>query len=282
MASTIVGLFDDRDEARRAQEDLISAGFNDQDINLMAQSPGATATEAYEPGFWDTLKNIFGPSEQEREVYAEGTRRGGTLVAVNSPDDRIERAVDILQAHHAVDIDRKAEEWRQSGWHGYMAESQLAGEDVAVQEDKTARLAKGPRTKGEKSGSIPVIQEEIAAGKRVIDRGGVRIIRRTEHVPVEEDINLSEEHVRVERVKTDRAPTAAERQDAFEDKVIEARESKEEAVVKKEERVVEEVRLDKDVEQRTETIRETVRRDDVEVERLPGEREERREPPRKP
>lgn len=273
MATTVVGLFDDRNEAQRAQEDLIHNGFNDRDINLVAQQSGTTMQPEQEPGFWDTLKSIFG-GEPETDVYAEGARRGGTIVAVNTPDDRIERAVDIMQAHHAVDIDRRAEEWRQSGWHGYQASAQpTEREDLIVGEQRTAQ--RRPK-KGTGEESIPLIQEELAVGKRVVDRGGVRIIRRIEEVPVEKDINLREEHLRVERVKTDRAPTEAEHGDAFKDKVIEARETQEEPVVRKEERVVEEVRLDKDVEQRTERVSDTVRRDDVEVERLPGERENRK------
>jgi stress response protein YsnF len=279
MASTIVGLFDDREEARRAREDLINAGFNDKDINLVAEPAGTTGAER-EPGFWETLKGIFG-GEQEGEYYAEGTRRGGTVVAVDAPEESIDRAVDIMQAHHAVDIDRRAEEWRRSGWHGYMQGAQPSGgEDLVIEEQRTGRKAR--RRKGQESESIPVIREELAAGKRIIDRGGVRIIRRTTEQPVEEDIQLREERVRVERTKTDRAPTEAERQGAFEEKVIEARETAEEPVVKKEERVVEEVRLDKDVEQRTEKIRDTVRRDDVEIEELPGERDKGLREPREP
>jgi len=47
---------------------------------------------------------------------------------------------------------------------------------------------------------------------------------------------------------------------------MEVREKSEEAVVQKQARVVEEVRVGKEVNERTETVRDTVRRTDVQVE----------------
>ena len=52
----------------------------------------------------------------------------------------------------------------------------------------------------------------------------------------------------------------------FEERVLEASERSEEAVVTKEARVVEEVGLRKEADTRTETVRDTVRRQEVEVE----------------
>ncbi len=55
--------------------------------------------------------------------------------------------------------------------------------------------------------------------------------------------------------------------DAFQDRTIEARETAEEAVVAKDARVVEEIGLREEAEVRTETVRDTVRRTEVEVKR---------------
>jgi len=60
--------------------------------------------------------------------------------------------------------------------------------------------------------------------------------------------------------------------DAFKESTIEITETDEEAVVAKQARVVEEVIVRKDVQDRTETVRDTVRRTDVEVEKLGAER----------
>jgi stress response protein YsnF len=53
----------------------------------------------------------------------------------------------------------------------------------------------------------------------------------------------------------------------FQDRTIEATETSEEAVIAKEARVTEEVVISKDTEQRTETVHDTVRRTEVEVDR---------------
>ena len=81
--------------------------------------------------------------------------------------------------------------------------------------------------------------------------------------PVEEDVALRGETVHLERTPVDRAVGA---DDAFVDRTIEATETAEEAVVSKEARVTEEISLEKVVDTRTETVRDTVRHTEVEVE----------------
>jgi hypothetical protein len=61
-----------------------------------------------------------GIPENEAHYYAEGLRRGGAVVTANTQDEMmIERATNIFERHGAVDIDRRADEWRQSGWTGH-------------------------------------------------------------------------------------------------------------------------------------------------------------------
>ena len=81
--------------------------------------------------------------------------------------------------------------------------------------------------------------------------------------PVEENVTLHSERVSVERrpVMDDVRVTDAD----FTDKVVEVTETDEEAVVAKTARVKEEVVVRKDVADRVETIRDTVRREDVEI-----------------
>ena len=107
-------------------------------------------------------------------------------------------------------------------------------------------------------------------GKREVERGGVRVERRVTETPVEEDVRLRDERVRVERLPADYTFHGAE-SEAFKGAVIEFRESHEELLVNKKSRVVEEVHIGKEVEEHTETVRETLRRSEVEVEPLePG------------
>jgi stress response protein YsnF len=56
----------------------------------------------------------------------------------------------------------------------------------------------------------------------------------------------------------------------FTDKVVEMTETSEEAVISKSAQVTEEISLHKEVTDRQETVRDTVRREDVEIEHVPG------------
>ncbi len=61
----------------------------------------------------------MGVSKTDAEYYAESVRRGGALVTVRADDTRAERAAEIMREHGAIDIERRAEQWRQSGWTGW-------------------------------------------------------------------------------------------------------------------------------------------------------------------
>jgi hypothetical protein len=61
----------------------------------------------------------MGVSKTDAEYYAESVRRGGALVTVRADDARAERAADIMREHGAIDIERRAEQWRQRGWTGW-------------------------------------------------------------------------------------------------------------------------------------------------------------------
>jgi uncharacterized protein (TIGR02271 family) len=115
---------------------------------------------------------------------------------------------------------------------------------------------------------VPVVEEELHVGKREVEHGGVRVNTTMREKPVEEKVNLREEHVRVERHAVDRPATQADINQAQHGRSVEVRERSEQPVVQKEARVVEEVVVGKEATQRTETVRDTVRRTDVEVEQV--------------
>jgi len=118
--------------------------------------------------------------------------------------------------------------------------------------------------------ALPVTEEELRVGKREVQGGGVRVYSKVTEKPVQADVNLREEHVHVERRTVDRPLTEADKANAFKEGTIEVTEKSEEAVVDKQARVKEEVVVRKDVNQRTETIKDTVKRTDVQVEQIPA------------
>jgi stress response protein YsnF len=123
--------------------------------------------------------------------------------------------------------------------------------------------------------AIPIIEENIVVGKRVVETGGVRLRSRIVERPVEEHLRLRQEHVHVTRTPVNRPVTEADRANLA-GGTIEAIEHAEVPVVAKEARVVEEVRLAKEVEEREEIVRDTVRSTDVDVEQLRADEVNRR------
>jgi uncharacterized protein (TIGR02271 family) len=121
----------------------------------------------------------------------------------------------------------------------------------------------------DKEAVIPVVEEELRVGKREVEKGGVRITNRVTETPVEEEVRLREEHINVERRPVNRPVSDVD--NAFQVGAIEVTESAEQAVVAKEARVVEEVVVNKDVQERTETVRDTLHRTDVDVQQVEGE-----------
>jgi uncharacterized protein (TIGR02271 family) len=137
-------------------------------------------------------------------------------------------------------------------------------------QDRGATYAQGQtatRVEGEQA--IPIVQEQLRVGKRAVERGGVRVRAYTVETPVNEQISLREEHVNVERHRVDQ-PLSAASGDAFQERTIELSETTEEVVVAKEARVVEELVINKEATERTETISDKVRHTEVDVERLPA------------
>lgn len=113
------------------------------------------------------------------------------------------------------------------------------------------------------TGTIPVIQEELQVGKREVATGGIRLKSRIIENQVQEDINLREERVHVERTPVDRPATAAD----IREKNIELTETAEVPVVNKETRVVEEISLNKEVTEKEERVSDTVRSTEVDIDR---------------
>ncbi len=126
------------------------------------------------------------------------------------------------------------------------------------------------RTAAGRDETIQLAEEQLRVGKRDVNEGRVRVRSYVVEQPVQEQVNLRQEHVSVERHPVDRPATGTE--NLFQDRTIEAEEKSEQADVSKEARVKEELVVNKDVENRTETVSDTVRRTEVEVEDERGDR----------
>ncbi|HEX6530848.1 MAG TPA: YsnF/AvaK domain-containing protein [Burkholderiales bacterium] len=189
-------------------------------------------------GIIGALANL-GVPEDEAHYYAEGVRRGGTLITVRADTDQVaDCAAGVMRQHGAVDIEARAAQWKQAGWSG--------------------RLEAGGNQ------TIPVVEEELAVGKRQVGKGGVRVYSEVTEVPVQETVQLREERANVQRRKVNRPATPAD--EGFEQRAIEIEETAEEPVVGKRRRVTEEVTVGKEARERQETVSDSVRKTDVRVE----------------
>jgi stress response protein YsnF len=286
MAFNVVGLFDNPSDAQAAAQDLRDAGFSGNDISDSHAAAG-TGIGAAAGGLAHELVGA-GVPEDDANVYAEGVRRGGALLSVQVDDEpRANRAAQVMDRHHVVDINQRGQEYRQAGWTHFDAnaepwdDSRYAGGDAAARVATetirpTGRETTGmPRGNVEQSGEItvPVIEERLNVGKREVEQGGVRVYKRVEEVPVEKQVTLRDETVQVERVRVDQPIDPATLSgdgldEAFRPMSVELRERDEVPVVEKQARIAEEVVINKDVQERTETVRDTVRRTDVHVEEI--------------
>jgi uncharacterized protein (TIGR02271 family) len=212
----------------------------------------------------------LGIPEESAHVYAESVRRGNVLVAAQVEDMRADEATRIMERSGLIDIERESQSWRSSGWNRF-DDSDTSYMDTTRDQRRASGMTTGRSAYNDavNDDTIEVVEEDITIGKRAVETGGVRVTSHMREVPVEEDVRLREERVHIERTPVDRPATEADLQN-FREGTIEVRETSEQAVVAKDARVVEEIHVSKDVDERVETVRDTVRRTEVEVEQLGG------------
>ncbi len=269
MASNVIGLFDSQAVADQVAQELETAGFNRRNISR------------YE-GSRDDLENELereGVAGDDAAYYAEGLRQGGALVSVRANDDQVDDAVEIMNryagsdagyadtgAGTGADADYTTDEASYTA--GTTTDVTGMGAASTGTADLGATPARATTDVGDGEARLAIAEEQLRIGKRTVERGGMRVRRVVTERPVEEQVILRDETIRVDRRPVDRSASGTE--DLFSEQTFEFTETDEEAVVAKESRVIEEVVVGKTVEERTETVRDTVRRSDVEVEEVGG------------
>ena len=258
MAKTVVGLYDDSATAKKVVRELEQTGFGKDHLRTTSREKGFKSDYGVDAGKVNPeYLSRHGIPEEEADFYAEGVRRGGSLVIARVHDDDAQTAADIMARYSPVQYENRLADYKKRGYTGHEVGSKPYTE-AEIREERERY-----QTEGEQH--VPIVEEDVRVGKREVNRGGVRVhthvVEETEEVPV----RLRDETIRVETRKTDRAATEADLADAFQDRTIEVTETDEEAVVSKEARVTGEVVVDKGVEERTETVRENVRHTEVDV-----------------
>ena len=234
--TTLVCLFHHQDQAEDAIADLRKTGLPN----------GAISVIGGEHGDFDELETSelasLGMPDRDYDRLKNGVRDGGIVVAVSTTGALVDTTETIFSKHKAEKID----------------------EVESTNKEEIIPTPSAPLMAGENV--VPVLEENLVVGKRTVDAGGIRLYRRVVEIPVEESVVLREEHVNVNRVAVD-YPIRDVGQ-AFQPQTIELTETAEEVVVAKDAHVVEEIVVNKAAVEHTETITDTVRHTEVEVEEV--------------
>jgi len=277
--TTVVGVFEDYSSAERASRQLTEEGIPRTAIQVQSNFRTGAAgsigddtgsSSQHEGGFMGWWHSLFNDDDDVRRHggdYAEAVRRGNAVVTVTGTREIVDRAADIMNSAGAIDVDQRVAGWRESGYTGYDANAGAYDYNQAT-EERNRTSGDRDRTSGERT-TIPVVQEELQVGKRVVKRGGVRVYSHMVEQPANEQITLREEHARVERRPVDREVSDADVRN-MRDQSIEVTETAEEAVISKRARVREEVAVGKETTERTQQVKDTIRHTEVNVERLDG------------
>ena len=269
MTHTVVGLFEDRSHAQAAMNELIAQGFVKEHIDISNRRFAGGDGDQYAitddttgstgDGIGDRISNffsnLFSDDESTARSYANAASDADAILTVQvDSEERAETAREIFDRHDAMDVDEHGSSnyGMTGGTATGMTGATAAGRNIDNDTNLTDRQ------------TIPVVEEKLNVSKREVERGGAHVRSRIINRPVEENVRLREEHVVVNRRPVDREITDADMKN-FRPGEMELTEKAEVPVVGKQARVVEEVEIGKNVTERQETVRDSVRSTEVEV-----------------
>jgi uncharacterized protein (TIGR02271 family) len=228
-AATVIGTIESPKAAQKLIDELVEAGFKDQDVEILEGDEDELVAEIVGRGF----------GKEDARGYAEAVGRGKTVVAARASEEKAPEAAAIIERYETA--------------------------------------AGGGSSREEQGETVREVEEQLSVGKRKVTTGGVRVTTGVSERPVQKTVSLREEQVEVERRPADRELRPEEAEAAFAEKTVEMLGTSEEVEVGKEARVVGEVSLGKRVEEHKETVKDSVRRTEVEVEEIkPGGSSRRR------
>jgi uncharacterized protein (TIGR02271 family) len=235
-------------------------------------------------GFWAWLTGEEGGTtdpayESDHAYYGRHIDSGSTVLAVTVEQAESQRVMDLLADQMPVKLEDVGTEASATGtqdtsamtamregtmregtmdgvYEGTMREVGMMGTPHAMTEPN--RISET----NEREEVIPLAEEQVEIGKRRVDHA-TRIRRYVVETPVERQVTLRDETVEIERRRPveGTSPGAG----AFEERTVEVHTSSEQPEVTKTANIAEEVVVHKTVTDRPETIRETVRKEQVEV-----------------
>jgi uncharacterized protein (TIGR02271 family) len=272
---TVIGLFEQQDEAMRAFSSLVEAGYARADLDILTNDDRDDVPKLARMHSW--------VPEPDVNIYLAGVRDGGTIVTANVGNSTVARAASILGSYNMVNIGKRAPSLaaKAAPIAAAAASAGAAAKTVAAKAmqpppKQTPAVAVAPPTAValtdplKNDNVLEVIEEDLSVGKEQVERGRMRIYNVVTEREVEKNVALKDETIRVQRRPVNRSVSIDP--NLFKARSVEMVETDEIATVKKTARVVEEVTIGKEVVDKIETIKETLRRQDVQVEDIPAVR----------
>ncbi|MDB6123535.1 MAG: hypothetical protein JWQ71_2528 [Pedosphaera sp.] len=187
---------------------------------------------------------------------------------------RLPYAEDMVKGAPAYDADLTLDEATEREIYDYYhvsggraesaTEEPFAGErprfDTGLEHEASA-----PKPEGTEEARIQLSEEEIKIGKRQVEAGGVRLRKIIRTETVNQPVELQREEIVIERVPASEAQAPSGQAFSEQDVFIPLR--REEAIVQKESHVREEVRAHKRTDTERQQVSESVRKEDVQVEK---------------
>jgi len=249
----IVSAYDTVDKANSALNVLKNSGIDTSDVSLLDRKTLGTGVDHQHVGLW---RRLFGENvwEHEAAVYGDTLKKGGAILAVRGPQERAAKIMGILDAHQPVDVHDHANK---------------IGVDVPREAKALVKAPGAAKTAGKEKDKTEVLrlaEEQLNVGKRMVETGTTRIRRFVTERPVEAQVNLHEEHAKVVRRAISDPNYIADID--WSDKEYAVTDTAERPVVNKTARVVEEISVGREGSDRSETVRDTVRRQQAEIQKL--------------
>lgn len=256
----IVAVYDTVPHADAAVNTLRLAGYPTSDISVI-KNEGDAKVGLGDPGFWQRL---FGEDLglHEAEVYGRTVRQGGAVLAVRVHESEAPKVIDLLDAHRPVDVIERARSY------GLTETPRVAVPPPTMAATPAATTLPSATMKKDEE-VVRLAEEQLNIGKRKIESGKTRVRRLVVENPVEANVNLHEEHVEIMR-RAISEPGYLKDVD-WSEQVFEVTETAEQPVVSKSVRLTEEVVIRRKGSDHVETVHDTVRRQQLDVERLPIE-----------
>ena len=148
MELTIIGIYEEQQNARSAKYDLLASGFSRSKVQLTPDDEFSATTSAPVTSqenaslnasignIFTSLLNIHGKTTYSN-VYADAVKHGDSVLTVDvTSDEQRTQAKELMARHGPVEIEERSAAWIRHGWRGHDPEEAASQADASIQRKK--------------------------------------------------------------------------------------------------------------------------------------------------